>query len=314
MKLLFISPRYSGGIGGHAAMLADQLRKHGFHVDFLDPPKIPIKNFKNPSFVVTSSISSFFKGSYDIVHAFNVPSAFAMRTACAKKRVLSIHGVFSDQVNILHSSALGKVAKTTEESALRWANMLTTDSKITQKAYKEKLGLDFEYLPSPIDTEKLDDIPDTEKKDNQVIYAGRDSYEKGIDILRRIESQIKGNVVYCIDFPWQKAMSTLKSSRVLVVPSRMESLPTVIKEAFYLKIPVIATNVGGIPELVTNKKTGILVPPEEPQTLLSEINSLLDDSEQIKKLTDAAFDFVNKNMTWTIWLPKYIEFYKKLLK
>lgn len=314
MKLLFISPRYSGGIGGHAAMLADQLQKSKFQIDFVNPPKIPIKNLKNPSFVLTSSISSFFKGSYDIAHGFNVPSIFAMRTARAKKRVLSIHGVFSDQVNALHSSTLGDVAKITEENVLKWADKITTDSKMTQKAYKEKLGLDFEYMPSPIDTTKLDDIPDTEKKDNQVIYVGRDSYEKGIDIMRGIESKIKGTIIYCTDIPWQKAMSVLKSSSVLVVPSRMESLPTVVKEAFYLNIPVIATNVGGIPELVTNKKTGILVPPNDPQSLLSEINTLLESPEQIKKLTDAAFDFVNKNMTWTVWLPKYIEFYKKLLE
>lgn len=312
MKILFISPRYSGGIGGHAAMLADQLQKSKFQIDFVNPPKIPIKNLKNPSFVLTSSISSFFKGSYDIVHGFNVPSAFAMRAARAKKRVLSIHGVFSDQVNALHSNTLGEVAKTTEENVLKWADKLTTDSKITQKAYKENLGLDFEYLPSPIDTIKFENIPNMEKKDKQIAYIGRDSYEKGIDILREIEYQIKGNVVYCTDLPWQKTMSVLKSSSILVVPSRMESLPTVVKEAFYLKVPVIATNVGGIPELITDKKTGILVPPEDPQTLLSEINSLLENPQQIKKLTDAAFDFVSKNMTWNIWLPKYIEFYKKL--
>ena len=243
MKILFISPRYSGGIGGHAAMLAEQLQKSKIQIDFVDPPKIPIKNLKNPSFVITSSVSSFLKGSYDIAHGFNVPSAFAMRVARAKKRVLSIHGVFSEQVNVLHSNALGEVAKTTEENVLKWADKLTTDSKMTQQVYKEKLGLDFEYLPSPIDTEKLDEISDVEKKDKQVVYVGRDSYEKGIDILRGIESQIKGNVVYCTNLPWEKAMSSLKSSSILIVPSRMESLPTVVKEAFYLKIPVIATSV-----------------------------------------------------------------------
>ena len=246
-------------------MLASQLQKLQFQIDFVDPPKIPIKNLKNPSFVITSSVSSFFKGSYDIAHGFNVPSAFAMKTARAKKRVLSIHGVFSEQVNTLHSSTLGEAAKIAEQNALKWADKLSTDSKITQKAYKEKLGVDFEYLPSPIDTHKLDKIPNIEKNDKQVAYVGRDSYEKGIDVLRGIESQIKGNVVYCTNLPWEKAMSILKSSSVLVVPSRMESLPTVIKEAFYLKIPVIAANVGGIPELITDKKTGILVPPEDSQ-------------------------------------------------
>jgi glycosyltransferase involved in cell wall biosynthesis len=294
-------------------MLASQLQKSKIQVDFVNSPKIPIKNLKNPSFVITSSLSSFFKGSYDIAHAFNVPSAFAMKAARAKKKVLSIHGVFSDQVNTLHSRTLGDAAKIAEQNALKWADKLSTDSKITQKAYKEKLGVDFEYLPSPIDTHKLDKIPNIEKNDKQVAYVGRDSYEKGIDVLRGIESQIKGNVVYCTNLPWEKAMSILKSSSVLVVPSRMESLPTVIKEAFYLKIPVIAANVGGIPELVTDK-TGILVTPEDPQSLLSQINSLLEDKEKTKKLIEEAFDFVNKNMTWQVWLPKYVEFYKKLVQ
>jgi len=293
-------------------MLANQLRKHGFQVDFLDPPKIPIKNFKNPSFVITSSVSSFFKGGYDIAHGFNVPSAFAMRTARAKKRVLSIHGVFSDQVDALHSSVLSNISSITEENALKWADKLTTDSKITQKAYKEKLGLDFEYLPSPIDTAMLDNIQNVEKKNKQIAYVGRDSHEKGIDILRGIESQVKGNIVYCTDLPWQKAMSVLKSSTILVVPSRMESLPTIIKEAFYLKIPVIATNVGGIPELIINKKNGILVEPEDPQSLLSEVNSLLANPEQMNKLAKAAFDFVNENMTWDVWLSKYVNLYDSL--
>ena len=149
-------------------MLAEQLQKHGIAIDFVDPPKIPIKNLKNPSFVITSSISSFFKGSYDIAHGFNVPSAFAMKTARAKKRVLSIHGVFSEQVNAIHSSALGAIAGTTEQNVLKWADELTTDSKKSQKIYKEKLGLDFAYMPSPIDTTKFQDLGEVEKKENQI--------------------------------------------------------------------------------------------------------------------------------------------------
>jgi len=314
LKLLFISPRYSGGIGGHAAMLADQLQKSKIRIDFVDPPKIPIKNLKNPSFVITSSLSSFLKGNHDIVHGFNVPSAFAMKAARAKKRVLSIHGVFSDQISALHSNTLGTIAKITEENVLQWADKLTTDSKIAQKIYKAKLGLDFEYLPSAIDTIKLDEISDVEKKPKQIAYVGRDSYEKGIDIIRGIESKIKGNVVYCTNLPWKDAMSILKSSSLLVVPSRIEGLPTIIKEAFYLKVPVIATNVGGIPELIIDKKTGILVSSEDSQGLKSEINSILENPEQTKNLTEAAFDFINRTLTWNVWTPKFIDFYKNLLK
>lgn len=293
-------------------MLADQLRQHGFQVDLMDPPKIPIKNLKNPSFVITSSLSSFFKGSYDIVHAFNVPSAFAMKTARAKKRVLSIHGIFSDQVNALHSSILGDIAGVTEGQVLKWADKLTTDSKTSQNAYKKKLGLDFVYLPSPIDTGKFTCLPNVEKKENQVAYIGRDSYEKGIDILRQIEPKINGKVVYCTNTSWKEAMIVLKASSLVVVPSRMESLPTVIKEAFYLQVPVIATNVGGIPELIIDKINGILVPPDDSKSLLSEINSLLENKVKGEKLAKAGFEYVIKNMTWDVMLPKYIEFYEQL--
>lgn len=295
-------------------MLADQLQQHGYRVDFMDPPKIPIKNLKNPSFVITSSISSFFKGSYDIVHAFNVPSAFAMRVARAKKRVLSIHGVFSDQVNALHSSVLGNVAGITEEYVLKWADKLTTDSKASQKIYREKLGLDFTYLPSPIDTSKFEELPNVEKNEDQIAYIGRDSYEKGIDILRQIEPKINGKVVYCTNLPWNEAMTILKSSSMVVIPSRMESLPTVVKEAFYLKIPVVAANVGGIPELVQDKTTGVLVPPENPDKLLEEINRLLQNKAHAKQLADTAYDFVVNNMTWNVMLPKYVRFYEELLQ
>jgi len=159
--------------------------------------------------------------------------------------------------------------------------------------------------------EKLKNV---EKKEKQIIFIGRNSYEKGIDILRGIESKIDAKVIYCTDMKWEEAMENLKASSILVVPSRMESIPQVIKEAFYLKIPIIATNVGGIPELITNNETGILIPPNEPKMLESRINKLLLDDETSKKLADSGYEFVMNNLTWEILLPKYIKFYEDLTK
>ena len=315
LKFLFISPRYSGGIGGHASMLADQLSKAGHNVTKMTTPHIPIKNLKNPSFAVFGAIKGMLnREQYDIVHAFNVPSAFAMNYAKGRKKVLSIHGVFSDQVQKLHSKTVSSVASTTESKILKWADKVTTDSKFSQKIYKNKLGFDFEYLPSPIDTEKMDHIQDVEKMEKQVIYLGRNSYEKGIDILKNIESKINGNVVFCVDKPWKDAMQLLKSSTILVVPSRMESLPTIIKEALYLKIPVIATSVGGIPELIKDNKTGLLVDSENSTMLLEKINQLLVDRPLQEKISENGYDFVSNNFTWTKILPDYIMFYKNLLE
>lgn len=315
MKILYISPRYEGGIGGHAFRVAEKLREHGFDIKLMHVPHIPIKNIKNPSFASFGIIKAILdKEKYDVVHAWNVPSALVMKFVKARKKVLSVHGVYSEQVNALHSSTTSGLVNTTEEKVLKLADVLTTDSRLVQKTYKEKLGLDFVYLPAPLDTEKFKEIPEVEKIENQVVYVGRDSYEKGIDILRNVESKIHGKVVYCTNMPWQEAMKKLKASSVLVVPSRMESLPQSIKEAFFLKVPVVATNVGDISNVVKNDETGILVPASDPELLVEAVNSLLKQKEKISKMTASAHDFIIKNFSWQVLLPKYVGFYEKLAR
>ena len=315
MKFLFISPRFSGGIGGHAAMLADKLTQNGHQVKKLETTHLPIKNLKNPSFAVLSSLRSLVdRDSYDIVHGFNIPSAYAMKYAKGKKKVLSVHGVFSEQVDALHSKSVSSLAKSSESQVLQWPDKLTTDSKATQKLYKEKFDIDFEYLPTPLDTDMFENLDSVKKIENQIAYVGRDSHEKGIDILKAAESEINGNVVYCTNRSWKDAMKIIKSSSIVVVPSRMESLPTTVKEAFYLNVPVVGTDVGGIPELIKNNETGVTVPPENPSKLAQAINELLSDKEKSEKLAVNANTFVKNNMTWNIVLSKYIQFYEDLLK
>ena len=80
------------------------------------------------------------------VHAFNIPSAFAMRYTKAKKKILSVHGMYSDQVNALHSMTTTSAAKLAESKVLKWADKLTTDSMMVKKQYKEKLNYDFDCI------------------------------------------------------------------------------------------------------------------------------------------------------------------------
>jgi len=314
MKILFIAPKYSGGIGGHASRVAEKLQEYGFDIKLMHTSHIPIKKLKNPSFAVLSSLKAMIgQEKYDIVHAFNVPSVFAMKYTKAKKKVLSIHGIYSEQVNVLHSKTTSVIVKVTEAKVLKWADKLTTDSKNVKKRYKEKLNIDFEFFYAPLDVKKFEKLKKIEKNERQIIFIGRDSYEKGIDILRDIEPRIIGKVVYCTNMAWEDTMENLKASSILVIPSRMESIPQVIKEAFYLKIPIIATNVGGISELITNNVTGILIPPNDSKLLENSINELLEDDETSKRITNAGYEFVINNLTWEILLPKYVKFYEDLL-
>ena len=313
MNVLFISPTYSGagGIGPHAFRVAEKLREIGYNVELMHVPHIPIKNLKNLSFSLFGTIKGILnKKTYDVVHAWNLPSAFIMKRIKSKKKILSVHGVYSKQVEMLHSKITSGIVSSQESQILDWADVLTTDSKAVQSEYKKKLGKDFEYLPAPLDKTKFEKITNVERNPKQIAYVGRDSFEKGTDILRKIESQINGTVKFCTDLPWDETMKILKASQMLVVPSRTESIPQVIKEAFYLKVPVIATNVGGNPELVVHQETGILVPPEDPEKLMIAINNLLDNEETRRNFANNAFEFINKNFSWDVLLEKYTSLYE----
>tara|TARA_B100000029_G_scaffold488360_1_gene544834 strand:- start:1333 stop:2277 length:945 start_codon:yes stop_codon:yes gene_type:complete len=313
MKILFISPTYSGagGIGPHAFRLSKKLSEEGHEIELMNIPHLPIKKLKNLSFSFFGTLKAITNNrKYDAVHAWNLPSAFIMKHIKAKKKILSIHGIYSEQVAMLHSKLTGSIVTSKESQVLDWADILTTDSKYVQSEYKKKLGKNFQYIPAPLDPKRFINIPDVKKIEKQVVYVGRNSFEKGVDILKKIDSKIDGDVKYCTSLPWPEAMKILKASQVFVLPSRVESVPQSILEAFFLKIPVIATNVGGIPELVTNNKTGILVKPNDPEDLLDKINYLLNDDELRKTIANNAYDFVLKNFSWEFLLGKYIELYE----
>jgi glycosyltransferase involved in cell wall biosynthesis len=79
---------------------------------------------------------------------------------------------------------------------------------------------------------------------------------------------------------------------LLLIPSRSEGLPNVALEAMAYGIPVVATAVGGVPEVVSNGRTGFLVSPGDPDGLASRVIDLLGDPALRRRLGRAARDEV----------------------
>lgn len=74
---------------------------------------------------------------------------------------------------------------------------------------------------------------------------------------------------------------------ILVVPSRIDGHPLVIQEAQARGVPVVATRVGDIPDLVRDEVTGLLCPPGEPAALAKAVTRLLDDAALRQRLGEA---------------------------
>jgi glycosyltransferase involved in cell wall biosynthesis len=75
---------------------------------------------------------------------------------------------------------------------------------------------------------------------------------------------------------------------VVVLPSRAEALPTALMEAAAAGRPVVATRVGGVPEVVEDGRTGLLVPAGDPHALARALASVLADPVRAAALGDAA--------------------------
>ena len=81
---------------------------------------------------------------------------------------------------------------------------------------------------------------------------------------------------------------------VVLLPSHKEGYPGIIIEAYSLGIPVIASNLEGISEIVENKKSGILIPPKNTNALYNAIKSINEDN-YISYSKNAEFSFENFN-------------------
>ena len=80
----------------------------------------------------------------------------------------------------------------------------------------------------------------------------------------------------------------LAANDLFVLPSRSEAFPNAILEAMAAGLPIVASGVGGIVELIDDNRTGLLVAPDDPEALADRICRLMADPVRAARLGDAA--------------------------
>jgi glycosyltransferase involved in cell wall biosynthesis len=99
---------------------------------------------------------------------------------------------------------------------------------------------------------------------------------------------------------------------LFVLPSRLEALPLSIVEAMLAELPVVATPVGGVPEMVTTE-TGLLVNPDDPHQLAGAIRTLLDDPARMRRLGQAGRQQALVQFSATAMTTRFVALYDRLL-
>ena len=110
-----------------------------------------------------------------------------------------------------------------------------------------------------------------------------------------------------------------KTANVFVLPAIVDSkgdtegLGVVLIEAMELGLPIVASNVGGIPDVVIDGESGILVPEKDPVALADAFKRLADDPSLITKLLAGARKRIDECFTWDGIIERQVEVYKRVV-
>lgn len=184
------------------------------------------------------------------------------------------------------------------------------------------------------------EIQPKEKPGGNVIYVGRLSYEKGIDTLieafasihedirleiagdgperQRLEqlAQVKapGKIVFHGRLGKAQLLAFIRNALVAVLPARwQENQPISVLEAFACGVPVISSNLGGLPELVESGVSGETVLPNNPSVLAEAIRKIVRNPEAAFEMGKQAREKVLREFSPQVHMEKLHAFYEEAM-
>ena len=114
--------------------------------------------------------------------------------------------------------------------------------------------------------------------------------------------------------PTHEIATWLAACDLFCLPSRSEGLPNSILEAMGAGRAIVATRVGGLPDLIEDEGNGILVPSESPEELADALGALLGDAERRDRMADRGRELLaERGLTWEATAARYLDFYRSLI-
>jgi glycogen synthase len=313
--------------------LVERLRERGVEVDMVRPglfetvggPGGVVQSFRRRPWraprVLWSMRNALIRAGRDVdlVHAHWLASAL-VTPAAGRPVVLTLHG--SGTAGRLEDLQLMARMPRVARALLRRARVVIAVSEPLAEAARRVGATDVRWIPNGVD------IPaevGEEADPPEVLFVGRLSREKGIREL--VEATQGMNLVVAGDGPLHSLVPEalgfvphaeverlLARAAVVVLPSHREGLPMVLLEAMAHGRAVVATPVGGIPSLVEDGKTGLLVPPGDAAAFRAAIERLLGDPDLRKRLGAAARERVAELCSWDRVVDETIRAYEDALR
>jgi glycosyltransferase involved in cell wall biosynthesis len=262
------------------------------------------------------------RGRYDIVHTHISTAGILGRLAARAAGVPAVLHSYHGRIAELHDGSLSsRVFLGCERRMARYTDKLVAISEDMVRHYlscgvgrQQQYRVIYNAIDSDAFRRKSDAVklPAVLQGKPLVGTAASLTPEKGLDVLLRAMPQLiqrVPDVGLCIlgDGPMRSALermvhemglagcvylpghiddiaSWMGAFQVFVLPSASDGVPTAILEAMAMELPVVASRVGGIPEIVRQDETGVLVSPGDPQELALALADMLGDELKGRRL------------------------------
>jgi len=197
---------------------------------------------------------------------------------------------------------------------------LTSPSLSLLKDIKKYWGLNnIQYIPNGINIDNVTNVDLTKTKLKQdkynILYVGRIEFRKGVIDLAYALKEIKNVSIFFVgkDTTYnnssliklihkitpnikfvnhnnnkEEIYKILKEGNLLVLPSHWDNAPYICLEAMCLEIPLIVSDAGGLPEIITNKKEGLIFKSNNVTDLKEKIQFAIENKEFMQKLAKNA--------------------------
>ena len=130
--------------------------------------------------------------------------------------------------------------------------------------------------------------------------------------LDELKSSVKAeNIIFTGEMSHENAIKAVSESEVFILPSYTEGFPNAVVEAMALKKPVIASNVGAIPEMLEND-CGILIKPRDVEEIVFALRKVLSDEKLRDRISENALNKVNSEYKIQIVYEHYKENWRKV--
>jgi glycosyltransferase involved in cell wall biosynthesis len=250
---------------------------------------------------------------------------------------------FVDTVGKIYTQTLGKLMFNFCDKLVVLSNNLAEDSKnmgiLQKKVCVIPNGVNFNQFSPDVDGTEIRKKLNISNNEKIILFVGRLSLVKRIDVLidvtkklskegLRVKTVIVGDgeyrdyyyklaqscndIIFISSVPHSEIQKYYAMADVFMLPSLSEGLPNVLLEVAACAKPIVATNTGGISDIVIHGKTGFLVEQGDINSFIEFIKLILNDEELSKRLGNNAYKYVKSKFDWSVIVKSYTKMYESI--